>query len=943
MLQTAHAQTVEHVTPAKRKTQGVAPWRIYMLLGVTLAGFVAIVLLDVVFSQLIGRLNERLDNERSRVFIGELISQDLSRLNAGVYQMATTTGQRGQDRIFAQITETVGELQTALQVLKDGGEFVRKTRINIEDQSVMIRTYRYQRPEGEGYALESIDLPPKLNQFMSKVTALAEMLPVRDRLRMDKRNTDEYVEIIAQIKRELQTFPPVLIRMRENANRLFYESRLRLKEITTELEKRQATYQDTQLALTVLVIALVLVFGFWVLRNVAQSNRRLQDLARDLEFQKFAVDQHAIVSTTDIDGNIVYANDLFCKISGYSLEELCGQNHRVVKSDEHSDAFFADMWDTISSGQVWHGEIKNKSRNGEGYWVAATIVPVLDEKAEPFQYISIRTDITKRKKMEEDIAQAHNFLESITINMGEGVYVLNEAGECTFLNPEAEHLLGWKENELLGKNLHDIVHYQDGHGHLVLASECPTMLSIKKGHTYRSETEVFTRKNKEIFPVSIVSVPLREDGKITGSVAVFQDITERSRTARELAEAKEQAENANRAKSEFLSSMSHELRTPLNAILGFGQMLDFNPKEPLTDMQKSAVDQILKGGQHLLELINEVLDLAKIEAGKVDLSIENVSVAGLIDECLALVQTLAEKNDIELIVEESLKENVEVRADNIRFKQALLNLMSNAIKYNTPGGTVTLSGYATPGNMLHLSITDTGPGISVENQEALFQPFNRLGAEGTEIEGTGIGLTITKQLIERMDGHLGVESTLGEGATFWIELPLSEHNLADQISALGEGRLHVTLPEIQGSLLYVEDNPANLMLMEMVISQVEGLSMISAHNAELGIEMAINNKPDLVVMDINLPGMDGFEALRALQVTPETQNIPVIALSANAQPKDIEKGGEAGFLHYLTKPMKVDEMIEIIREILDAEIQTRDGMPGEPGKSSKPKAGCDDT
>ena len=259
-----------------------------------------------------------------------------------------------------------------------------------------------------------------------------------------------------------------------------------------------------------------------------------------------------------------------------------------------------------------------------------------------------------------------------------------------------------------------------------------------------------------------------------GMVSIRTDITERKRAEEALIKAKMEAETANRAKSDFLSSMSHELRTPMNAILGFGQMLELSPKEPLAEIQKNYVGYILKAGQHLLELIKEILDLAKIEGGDVELSIEDVCAKTALDECLSLIHPMADERGIEIVVREGFKAAAEIRADPIRFKQSLLNLLSNAVKYNRENGKITLDCHETPGGMLHVSVTDTGEGIPEDMHGKLFGPFHRLGMETTNIKGTGIGLTITKHLIERMDGHIGVDSEIGKGSTFWIELPLAE-------------------------------------------------------------------------------------------------------------------------------------------------------------------------
>ena len=398
------------------------------------------------------------------------------------------------------------------------------------------------------------------------------------------------------------------------------------------------------------------------------------------------------------------------------------------------------------------------------------------------------------------------------------------------------------------------------------------------------------------------------------NLALQSEIEARRVVEAALRTSEEFAATANRAKTEFLSNMSHELRTPMNAILGFGQLLLSEPTAPLGANQRSFVEQILKAGRHLLALINEVLDLARIEAGKIILSVEPVSIANVIGECLPLIQNMARDMNVRI---ESPPASIEVSvmADNMRLKQVMLNLLSNAVKYNRSGGNVSV-GVANRGpGRARISVKDTGPGIPVSLQGDLFRPFQRLVPESSVVEGTGIGLALTRNLVIAMGGEVGFESVAGTGTTFWIELPLAPDS---PTAAVAASRIEPTTESdrhAQHSVLYIEDNPANVMLMEEIAKRMS-LRFMTAHNGELGIALAAAEQPDLVIMDINLPQMNGFEALAQLKQNPATVSIPVIALSANAMEKDVECGLAAGFLRYHTKPIDVDEMAKSIGQML---------------------------
>ncbi|MEW5770779.1 MAG: PAS domain S-box protein [Pseudomonadota bacterium] len=1016
-----------------------------------------------------------------------------------------------------------------------------------------------------------------------------------------------------------------------------------------------------------------------ILDQLAVSQQRLHRHELELTRLQAALDQHAIVSAADIDGNITYANDKFCEVSGYAREELIGRNHRLLKSGVHPDAFYEEMWRTLAGGQSWQGEICNRRKDGSRYWVRSTIVPFSGADGLPYQYVSIRTDITAIKEAESRLRLMGKALEASV----DGIAIADASQPdlpLIYVNPAFERLSGYAQEELIGRNcrflqgddqgqlgldevraalregrsarallrnyrkdgglfwndlsiapvrddggrithfigvandvtarhdaetallhseerlrrsqvyanigtwdwniqtgelfwserigplfgydslvettyenflaavhpedrrrvveavnacvergdkydiehrcvwpdgtvrwmlergdvtrdpagrpLHmlgvvqditdrklaeqklqaseaslanaqriarlgsfdwnpvtDTLHWSDEHYRLwglEPGSVTPSYALFRQGvhpddvarvetllnaaleggrhydcqhrvrrpdgsvrtihgrgevmfdaggravrmagtvqditeldqaqrqirdigerfralvettadwiwevdaegrYTYASPRvrellghdpeEVLGKTPFDFMPpaearrvrdafASIAGArrPLRnlvnrnlrrdgsevvletsgvpilaDDGGFLGYRGIDRDITDRIERERLLETARQEADRANQAKSMFLSSMSHELRTPLNAILGFAQLLQI--QKGLDTEQLENVEEILKAGRHLLELVNEVLDLAKIDAGAINLNIEPVDCAGLVREAVNLVRVMAERQGIDLRGEFGDTCHAGFLADRTRLKQVLVNLLSNAIKYNRPHGSVTLRLVPGAQGFGRIEVSDTGLGLSAAQQEELFQPFHRLHGAESNIEGHGIGLAICKRLADAMGGRIGVASTPGVGSTFWLELPLA----GDAAVPMDD---HEAPRDEQGArdcrpatILYVEDDPANLRLVRNLFATRPGWTLLTAETAGQGLERAAMEPVDLILLDINLPGMDGYHVLERLRAMERTAAIPVVALTARATRDAIARGLAAGFAAYLTKPLDV--------------------------------------
>jgi len=669
-------------------------------------------------------------------------------------------------------------------------------------------------------------------------------------------------------------------------------------------------------------------------REKAQQDAAVTEIRRKETLLKTGALQNAILNSanfssiaTDEKGVIQIFNVGAERMLGYAAAEVVDQITPADISDPQeviarAVALSRELGTTITPGfdalafKASRGiediyELTYIRKDGSRFPAIVSVTALRDDRAAIIGYLLIGTDNSARKHVEEKLRWTEEsfrlMVESVT---DYAIVMLDPEGLVVSWNTGAERIKGFHAEEIVGQ------HFARFYPHDEVESGKPKRDLDLAVTTGRHEDEGWRlRKDGSTFWANVVITAIRDQaGGLRGFAKLTRDLTERNKVEAALTDAKAIAEKANLAKSDFLSSMSHELRSPLNAILGFAQLMESDSPPP-TPSQQESIGQILNAGWYLLELINEILDLAMIESGKLSMSLEPVSLVEVMLECQSMIEPMAQRRGIHMTFPTFDVPHL-VKADRMRIKQVLINLLTNAIKYNQLGGSVVVECCATTTTgHVRVTVTDTGPGLTPEKLGQLFQPFNRLGQDAEE--GTGIGLVVSKRLVELMDGVIGVESTVGAGSVFWVEL-LSTAPLA--LSA----RVEATdvIPSVAPSgarmrtLLYVEDNPANLKLVERLVGRRHDLRLLSAIDGLRGVELARTCQPDVILMDINLPGISGLEALRILGEDKATAHIPVVALSANAIPRDIQKGLEAGFFRYLTKPIKVNEFMDTLNVAL---------------------------
>ena len=634
-------------------------------------------------------------------------------------------------------------------------------------------------------------------------------------------------------------------------------------------------------------------------RALAESEARYRALARNFPNGAVALFDHELRYTL---------------VEGRGLEAI-GLSKERLEGKTLWEAWAEVSPDTLATAEpayraALRGESTTAERSFRDRTFLVQLAPVKSESGDIIAGMFVALDITDRKRAEEEVRETHAFLDSVVENIPNMVFV-KSAEELRFVrfNRAGEELLGYPRDALIGRNDYDFFPKEEADFFTSKDREV-----LERGAVVDIPRETVQTKAKGTRILHTKKIPISDEGgRPRYLLGISEDITDRIDAEEQLHQAKEAAEHANRAKSEFLSRMSHELRTPLNAILGFGQLLEMDSLEP---ENQESVQQILKGGRHLLALINEVLDIARIESGSITLSLEPIVLPDALWEAMDLIHPLAAEQGIELKAEESWPADRHVEADRQRLKQVLLNLLSNAVKYNRPAGRVTVRCLEVPGDGLRVEVSDQGAGIPPQLMDRLFVPFDRLGAEASGVEGTGLGLALSKRLMEAMGGTLGVDSAPGGGSTFFFELPLAAAPGAGEEETEAALRLPSGTPEGTHTLLYIEDNTANLRLIERALGHRPDLTLLSAMQGSMGLDLARQHLPDLVLLDLHLPDMAGEELLRTLQADPRTRQIPVIVISADATSGQVRSLLAAGARAYLTKPLDMARFFEVVDETL---------------------------
>lgn len=651
----------------------------------------------------------------------------------------------------------------------------------------------------------------------------------------------------------------------------------------------------------------------WSFRDVTAEQLALQSALDSDAEQRALLDAFpGFIGRLDENLRYTYVNDRLAALLGTTPAQMLGRSVREVSGADWEARLLEVLPTALAGGKAVIERHHDRTAERSEADVQITLAAGSDARSGARILFTFGADITGLKQSEQALRTSESELRGLLQAFPGYIAAVDQDYVYSYVNDRLAAVLGRPASEIIGRHVRDVLgeeRFRLNEVDILRAKAHERTVAL------RSYPATATRPRLDLEVTHVVGALL--PGGLQTAYAFGQDITARLRAEEELKAARDEAERANRAKSQFLSQMSHELRTPMNAIMGFGQLLQADQQHPLADEQKTYLREILRGARHLLVLINEVLDLGRVESGKLDIDLVPVNLRQLGEECLTLVRPLALEHGVRIDPLDEARLDCQVLADRVRLKQVLINLLSNAIKYNKPAGKVALECLA-DAQHLRIAVRDTGPGLTTEQQARLFQPFERLDPDKTGIEGTGIGLALSRRLTEAMDGDIGVDSEPGVGSVFWVRLPRARAPAAVPSPSAGAPLLPATSASspLEHKVLYVEDNPVNMMVMEAMLSSLDGVRLIPAALPAEGLSLAQSELPDLILLDIQLPGMDGYEVLRRLRTKAATRNTPIVAVSANAMPSDIETGLTAGFSAYLTKPLEMEVLLSTVRQLL---------------------------
>ncbi|MEI7726432.1 MAG: PAS domain S-box protein, partial [Bacteroidota bacterium] len=637
----------------------------------------------------------------------------------------------------------------------------------------------------------------------------------------------------------------------------------------------------------------------WDITDQKQAEILLDQTRRNYETFFNTIDDFLFV--LDSQGNMIHVNETVLTRLGYSFDELRDQSVLMVHPPERREEAGRIVGEMLAGTADFcpvplieksGNPISVETRVKTGFWDGKPVI------------FGVSKDVSKIKLSEEKFSKA--------FHTNAALMAISSFDEARFIdvNETLINTLGYSRDELIGKTSDELKLFDDHAMRKIFTGQLKQNIPVR-------DIEVVARTKSGVPIIGLFSAVSIYIGKDLCLLTMMVDITERKRIEEEYRKARIEADNANLAKSEFLSRMSHELRTPMNSILGFAQLMQMDVRN---QAHQKGVNHILTSGKHLLNLINEVLDISRIEAGRLSLSLEPVKLSGVIPEVIDIVHQQAVKRHVSIKLVNSPVNQLFVRCDNQRIRQVLLNLLNNAIKYNRTGGSVLIQTDLMPENAdgfvpVRISVTDTGKGISAPDLPKLFKPFERIGAEKSETEGTGLGLTVVKKLMEAMGGTLGVKSVPGTGSTFWIELPMIGSQKSKLPQAINSGSEHKPVTGKTGTILYIEDNIPNAELVEEILEiHRPEIKLISSIYGKHAVKLAIEHSPVIILLDLDLPDIHGSQVLRNLQADVRTKSIPVIIISADAMPQQIERMMKSGPMDYLTKPLDIAAFLKTVDE-----------------------------